>query len=397
MALKEVKVPNTKGIYRIYEISPSGKETKTERYRVRKRVKINGKWTIRGVTFYNFEEARIFSKTAYDPLEKYSETKSGLFKEAFDRFLNHQEHRMKLTQSTLQIYRSRRRHLLFFEEMSVTDINPKVVDTWLELLDDPQYLRNQQASRINYEKEYVVLSAFFRYFRNYENENFTSPLLDRHRKRATARSKQDIAEIRYLSSEEEDIFLASLTDDQTIQDIALFQLHTGARVGEAAALDFKFINFSKGEVRIAQHLDWERIRNGKITVKAGTKSGPQRVVPLTEECLAMLKRRQKETNSNIVFRWDRNDSWLPYRIIQHKYDKAFRNSGIELSGTHCLRHTFAVRFLDQTKDIYALQKALGHSDLTQTQHYAKYSNESVRQAFKGFKVVNNVRTLALVP
>jgi hypothetical protein len=38
-----------------------------------------------------------------------------------------------------------------------------------------------------------------------------------------------------------------------------------------------------------------------------------------------------------------------------------------------------------TKDIYALQRTLGHVSLEETQTYAKYTNESARNAFKLFK------------
>ena len=47
-------------------------------------------------------------------------------------------------------------------------------------------------------------------------------------------------------------------------------------------------------------------------------------------------------------------------------------------------NTFAVNFLRETKNIHALQKLLGHADLVETQRYAKYSDESTKEAFALF-------------
>ena len=38
---------------------------------------------------------------------------------------------------------------------------------------------------------------------------------------------------------------------------------------------------------------------------------------------------------------------------------------------HCLRHTFCVRKYHQCRDLYEVQMLMGHSDIQQTQKYAK--------------------------
>lgn len=396
MAKKEIRVPNIPHVYRIVDVHKNGREVATNLFRVRKRVKIDGTWTTHTKTFENLAEAKAFARTDYTPEQKEPD-EAIHFEEVFERLLVYLKTVKRTRAATTDLYKVRRKHLDFFNGMSMKQINAKVVDAWLNLLYDPEYLETQQASRINYEKEYSILSSLFRYYRNHEDDTFISPLLDRHRERAFARSKDQKLEIRYMSASEEGSFMAALKEHDPYEDLALFQLHTGCRISEAAALEFRNISFLKNEVTICQHLYWERKRNGAIHLIPGTKSGPHRLIPLSEECRAMLKRRFNHHASEKVFPWERDGDWLPYRCVQAAYNRAFKSAGIDKSSTHVLRHTFAVRFLEQVRDIYALQKVLGHTDLKVTQVYAKYSNDSVRKAFQLFRGGKEANNEALVP
>ena len=52
---------------------------------------------------------------------------------------------------------------------------------------------------------------------------------------------------------------------------------------------------------------------------------------------------------------------------------------------YSLRHTFATRFYAETKDIFALQKVLGHSDLKTLQRYVHLDEEHVREAMRKYE------------
>jgi site-specific recombinase XerD len=43
---------------------------------------------------------------------------------------------------------------------------------------------------------------------------------------------------------------------------------------------------------------------------------------------------------------------------------------------HSLRHTFATRLYRKTGDLYLVQRALGHRQITTTEVYAKVSDEA---------------------
>ncbi len=384
MYKKEIKVPGFQHIYRVVETGSDGKVHPTGQFRVRRRHRHDGRWTTLTQTVNTFEEAKRIAKQKPQVSAKTNAASICSFSDAFKKFMQHKQHERKLARGTIAGYWARYEHLRFFDPMPMSTINSKTLDAWINLLLDPEYVKAQQGSRICYEHEFTLLVSFFRYFRNFVDESFVVPVLDRHRQRACARSKNSEPEIRFLNTDEELQFLEALSPWPVIQDIALLQLHTGARIGEAAAIEFRNIDYLRSEVRLAQHLHWDRHKGGEIHLVPGTKTGPTRNVPLTNECKAMIRRRQQAAKNSRTFE-SPNGSWLEYRAIQAIYDRAFKRVGLPHTGTHVLRHTFAVRFLDQTKDIYALQKLLGHTDLKVTQVYAKYSNEAVRRSFQLFR------------
>jgi integrase len=376
-------VPKHPKIYRVFDVDESGRETSTGIFRVRHRIKIAGKWTTRVTTFQNFDSAKVFCR---QPIryEADAPPKKWTFGLVLEKFFHYKEHEERRAPGTIHGYRSRARHLRFFQELSIREITPLQIDGWVNLLLDPEYKALQLSSREDYDHELVLLGVILRFYREFYDETYVVPLLKRHRKRLCPPRKED-EEIRYLSEGQEIDFLEAMNCWPVLRDVALFQLHTGARVGEAAAMDFDSVEFTRQQVHIRQHLHWERTKGGSTSVLKGTKTGPDRTVPLTLECLQMLRRRRQESGGSVAFTDPKRGSWLTYRAIQSAYDTAFKRLGLPHRGSHTLRHTFAVRFLEQTKDIHALQKALGHTDLSTTMIYAKYTNDSVRKAFQIFR------------
>jgi hypothetical protein len=60
--------------------------------------------------------------------------------------------------------------------------------------------------------------------------------------------------------------------------------------------------------------------------------------------------------------------------------KAVRKAEIPDFHFHDLRHTFATRLVQAGKDLYKVQKLLGHKTAAMTQRYAHHSPESLRDA-----------------
>lgn len=72
---------------------------------------------------------------------------------------------------------------------------------------------------------------------------------------------------------------------------------------------------------------------------------------------------------------------LGVRQIQLNLAKWCREAGIgQAVPVHSLRHTFATRLYLKTGDLYLVQRALGHKQITTTEVYARVSDDSLRTA-----------------
>lgn len=76
------------------------------------------------------------------------------------------------------------------------------------------------------------------------------------------------------------------------------------------------------------------------------------------------------------------------QVMQRYIKKVFDNSGIGRTlNYHTSRHTFATYFYKQTKDLIALQKLLGHSDVRETMVYAHVDDEEIDREMDVFDLL----------
>lgn len=388
---KESRVRNEPYIYKI-DVFDEG-AWKRKCFRVQKKIKNkDGSRKTISEVFLTLVEARKFR----DRLSELSamdapivpKVRKAKFKEVFQRFLNHKHREVGLQVTTIQKYQQTGKHLEFFNDFDCTQIDVRVIDAWVNFLRDPEYIDSQLNRRINYSHEYDLLRNVLNYYVEFENEGYRCPLLNRHRKRLCSRPKGLCSEVKFLSQDQVEQLnwrLAAFNKGDkecVLAKLMRVQLETGMRIGEVAALEFHQVIFARQEIHVKQRLQWDRSKHGKITLAQGTKGGPSRIVYMSSACMEILSELRLSQVSTKIF--SRNDEWIPFRHIQHFYGKQLKAVGSPSTGTHSLRHTFAVNFLKKTKDIHALQKLLGHSNLDTTQIYAKYSDESTRKSFEIF-------------
>lgn len=128
------------------------------------------------------------------------------------------------------------------------------------------------------------------------------------------------------------------------------------------------------------------LQGGMLRVTRG-KGGKGRVVPLTRPAVRFLREyiakvrpkltvKNRKTRQLFVNRYGGPLSSQVVSILIRTYG---RQAGMGCRVTaHCLRHTFATVLVKNGADIVAVQKMLGHSDLTVTQQYIRSLGLSIK-------------------
>ena len=163
-------------------------------------------------------------------------------------------------------------------------------------------------------------------------------------------------------------------DKFSLRDQALLEIiySSGLRASEVVNMKVGDINFEAGFITI----------QGK-----GSK---ERVIPVNETALKTLKRYIEELRPVLL-----NKKTSPYLFLR-KGGKPMTRQRLwqlikiyskELSikiSPHTLRHCFASHLLDGGADLRALQKMLGHTDISTTQIYTKVTPERLKKIHKEY-------------
>ena len=392
---RETSVPGEPYVYNIE--MHNGKRWVFKSYRVQRKFRTaSGRRKTFSKTFTRLESALSFrdsldQTTELNLAEKGFLAQSCDFKSVFERFLKHKRFEAGLQPTSIQKYEQTGQHLEFFNRFDFANIDSAIVDAWINCLRSEEYMKLQSKTRESYKQEYDLLRTVINYYIEFENEDFRSPILKRHKKRLCMRPRNAKRDIKFLDFDQQQSLALLLAEDITDQKkvtlakLMRIQLETGMRIGEVAALQGDQLNFRKEEIYVDRHLQWDRTKGGQIRLAKGTKGGATRIIYMTSECKRILESIRDFAKCPL---FSDNGGWYSYRKIQYYYRRKLSAAGSSSYGTHSLRHTFAVNFLRKTKDIHALQKLLGHTDLETTQVYAKYSDESTRHSFQIYD--NNV-------
>lgn len=130
--------------------------------------------------------------------------------------------------------------------------------------------------------------------------------------------------------------------DTTIIFTSMF---TGARPGEVLDLTIADLDFDRQALFIR-----------------GAKNSNDREIPVPAWLFKRIEKLAK----------DRDPKEKLFPIALRTYQQIWDQYRPRRIGVKCLRHTFAIRLYEKTKDVRLVQKALGHKCLNSTQVYTDY-------------------------
>lgn len=150
-------------------------------------------------------------------------------------------------------------------------------------------------------------------------------------------------------------------------------------------------------MRICELLDLEvndvKIRERKIIINCGAKNGKGRVVYISDDALAALKKwiKHRDRKRQYLF-YSLNREKMSYATARAMFIKCLKASYLKRKGytLHCLRHTFASELLSAGIPLESLQVLMGHSSLQITRRYARLTNNALKQDyFKAMQVIES--------
>jgi integrase len=166
---------------------------------------------------------------------------------------------------------------------------------------------------------------------------------------------------RTLTQEEEKKFLVHATP--YIQDIAVFGLNTGLRIGEILSLTWESVDLENNLLSVFAH-----------------KTNKIRTVPINTEARRVLEYWALGRKNAFVFY--NHETGSPFVDLKAGFGLACRKAGIEGVTWHTLRHTFASRLVARGVDIVTVQQLLGHSTVTVTMRYTHTNLDAKRNAMQ---------------
>ncbi|KTA84212.1 tyrosine-type recombinase/integrase [Aeromonas salmonicida] len=203
-----------------------------------------------------------------------------------------------------------------------------------------------------------AISSVFEYVNDKYDTNYNPARQIKQLKEARQRE-------RFASREElEWLFAAAKVSKwERLHLLVLMAVSTGARRSELLGLRWSAINFQD-----------------KTAYLSDTKNGTDRVLPLTDACLAELAHFREIGNGWLFPHPD--DSLFPFKHFDSQWYAALKQAEITGLVFHGLRHTTGSYLAMSGAPLSVIKEVLGHKTIVTTQRYVHHSTENKKQVIK---------------
>jgi len=160
--------------------------------------------------------------------------------------------------------------------------------------------------------------------------------------------------------------------------IMLFSLDTGIRPGEALQLLPKDFNVRGREVVIPKEV---------------AKTKTSRTLPLSPVvCITvqkLLSSRHPTWKDDVPVFCSQDGEYLQVRSWSHVLARYSKKLGIRVT-PYDLRHSFAILYLRNGGNVFALQRTMGHTDLNMTKRYLALDGDDLRNELEKSSPINSL-------
>jgi len=133
------------------------------------------------------------------------------------------------------------------------------------------------------------------------------------------------------------------------------------------------------------------IVNRRIDLRI-TKSRKQNIIPLSSKMIEILVEymnlRRGELEDTLFC--DEFKDPMTYEGLKTAIRRYNSKMGVDKSSIHLFRHTSAKRAVMQGMNVFALQKMLGHNDLTVSREYVEMYSDDMAQGFDNFNALDSL-------
>ena len=203
-------------------------------------------------------------------------------------------------------------------------------------------------------------------------------------------SDRDARNERVITLDEERAYF-DRADGSPAHDIGRLILLQGMRPDEVLGLEKQTVDMDVGTLRVVGGKSRAAWRTLNLTAESKTllgrrmRFGSPWVFPgaISARRLTTVGDYEKVRGKR-GWVYGSHERYYTYSAYISSHNRICKASGV-LFDPYALRHTFATRFWTQTRDIFALQRVLGHADLKTLQRYVHVDEEHVREAMRKYE------------
>lgn len=280
-------------------------------------------------------------------------------------FLEFLENDKKVAKNTLQSYE---RDILQFDKylnekkLNYSKIESKDIKEYLS------YLQEIGKKTSSISRSLASIRSFYQYetrvrkMKNNPTEGIQAPKVEKH-----APSILSSQEVELLLEQPKNVDLKGIRDKAMLE----FAYATGMRVTEIISLNVEDVNLETATVLCKTNSKQRVIPLGSLSLKA--------LKAYVEESRPILVKNEEEKALFVNINGRRLTRQGFWKIVKYYKEQAHITKDIT---PHVLRHSFATHLLQNGADLKSIQTMLGHSDISSTQVYMQFQDDSIKNIYR---------------